>query len=65
MWFTDPERLFPSVAQRLAPGGVFAFSHREPIAGPRQTEASQPVSIAVNPGASWSARGVPGAGSAT
>lgn len=33
VWFTDPEHLFPSVAQRLAPGGVFAFSHREPIAG--------------------------------
>lgn len=30
VWFTDPEELFPLVAQRLAPGGVFAFSHREP-----------------------------------
>ncbi|MGV9760950.1 class I SAM-dependent methyltransferase [Streptomyces tricolor] len=32
-WFTDPEHLFPLVAKRLAPGGLFAFSHREPIAG--------------------------------
>ncbi|QDN64429.1 bifunctional 2-polyprenyl-6-hydroxyphenol methylase/3-demethylubiquinol 3-O-methyltransferase UbiG [Streptomyces sp. S1D4-14] len=30
VWFTDPERLFPLVIRRLAPGGVFAFSHREP-----------------------------------
>lgn len=30
VWFTDPEELFPLVAERLAPGGVFAFSHREP-----------------------------------
>lgn len=33
VWFTDPDDLFPRIAQRLAPGGVFAFSHREPIAG--------------------------------
>lgn len=33
VWFTDPERLFPLVLERLAPGGVFAFSHREPAAG--------------------------------
>ncbi|MET8824810.1 class I SAM-dependent methyltransferase [Streptomyces sp. NPDC004610] len=33
VWFTDPEDLLPLVAQRLAPGGVFAFSHREPVAG--------------------------------
>ncbi|MGW3135026.1 class I SAM-dependent methyltransferase [Streptomyces sp. NPDC001139] len=33
VWFTDPENLFPRIAKRLAPGGVFAFSHREPIAG--------------------------------
>lgn len=29
-WFTDPEHLFPLVLERLTPGGVFAFSHREP-----------------------------------
>ncbi|MER6352358.1 class I SAM-dependent methyltransferase [Streptomyces sp. NPDC001634] len=33
VWFTDPEDLFPLVAKRLASGGLFAFSHREPIAG--------------------------------
>ncbi|MDV5143298.1 class I SAM-dependent methyltransferase [Streptomyces sp. SBC-4] len=33
VWFTDPEELFPRVAARLAPGGVFAFSHREPFVG--------------------------------
>lgn len=33
VWFTDPERLFPLVSKRLVPGGVFAFSHREPAAG--------------------------------
>jgi SAM-dependent methyltransferase len=33
VWFTDPEDLFPLVAKRLAPDGVFAFSHREPIVG--------------------------------
>lgn len=33
VWFTDPDELFPRVAARLAPGGVFAFSHREPAAG--------------------------------
>ncbi|MFD9190398.1 class I SAM-dependent methyltransferase [Streptomyces phaeochromogenes] len=32
VWFTDPEDLFPRVARRLAPGGVFAFSHRAPAA---------------------------------
>lgn len=32
-WFTDPEELLPRVLDRLAPGGVFAFSHREPIVG--------------------------------
>jgi SAM-dependent methyltransferase len=32
-WFTDPEDLCPRVLKRLAPGGVFAFSHREPITG--------------------------------
>lgn len=29
-WFTDPEELLPLVADRLEPGGVFAFSHAEP-----------------------------------
>lgn len=33
VWFTDPEDLFPSIVQRLAPGGVFAFSQAEPVAG--------------------------------
>ncbi|MFF5706576.1 class I SAM-dependent methyltransferase [Streptomyces sp. NPDC012794] len=33
VWFTDPDELFPRVARRLVPGGIFAFSHREPIAG--------------------------------
>ncbi|MFH8582189.1 methyltransferase domain-containing protein [Streptomyces zaomyceticus] len=33
VWYTDPDELFPRVAARLAPGGVFAFSHREPVAG--------------------------------
>ncbi|TQJ37867.1 class I SAM-dependent methyltransferase (plasmid) [Streptomyces sp. NBC_00080] len=32
-WFTNPEDLFPLVAKCLQPGGVFAFSHREPITG--------------------------------
>ncbi|WP_405832466.1 class I SAM-dependent methyltransferase [Streptomyces sp. NBC_00105] len=33
VWFTDPDELFPRIARRLAPGGIFAFSHREPIVG--------------------------------
>ncbi|UQI44597.1 class I SAM-dependent methyltransferase [Streptomyces sp. HU2014] len=33
VWFTDPDELFPRIARRLAPGGLFAFSHREPIPG--------------------------------
>ncbi|WP_155055718.1 class I SAM-dependent methyltransferase [Streptomyces blattellae] len=33
VWFTDPEDLFPCVFKRLAPGGVFAFSQAEPVAG--------------------------------
>ncbi|MEV5847423.1 class I SAM-dependent methyltransferase [Streptomyces sp. NPDC051985] len=33
VWFTDPEDLLPLIHKRLAPGGVFAFSHREPVAG--------------------------------
>ncbi len=28
VWFTDPATLLPLVRQSLAPGGVFAFSHR-------------------------------------
>lgn len=32
-WFTDPVQLFPLVRQRLAPGGVFAFSHPPAIPG--------------------------------
>lgn len=30
VWFTDPEQLLPLVAKRLAPAGVFVFSHAEP-----------------------------------
>lgn len=33
VWFTDPEDLFPRVLERLTPGGVFAFSQAEPVAG--------------------------------
>lgn len=33
VWFTDPEDLLPRVFKRLAPGGVFAFSQAEPVAG--------------------------------
>jgi SAM-dependent methyltransferase len=29
-WFTDPDVLLPLVRSRLAPGGVFAFSHTAP-----------------------------------
>ncbi|MFF8383650.1 class I SAM-dependent methyltransferase [Streptomyces kanasensis] len=29
-WFTDPAVLLPLVSARLAPGGVFAFSHSPP-----------------------------------
>lgn len=32
-WFTDPAKLLPLVAQRLNPGGVFAFSQPPPIPG--------------------------------
>ncbi|MFJ3324541.1 class I SAM-dependent DNA methyltransferase [Streptomyces griseus] len=32
-WFTDPAKLFPLVARRLNPGGVFAFSHPPAIPG--------------------------------
>ncbi|MFJ3545500.1 class I SAM-dependent methyltransferase [Streptomyces rubiginosohelvolus] len=33
VWFTDPERLLPLVAERLRPGGTFAFSHPPAIPG--------------------------------
>ncbi|MDT9692614.1 class I SAM-dependent methyltransferase [Streptomyces sp. P9(2023)] len=33
VWFTDPEELLPRITRRLTPGGIFAFSHREPIVG--------------------------------
>ncbi|MDH6113731.1 SAM-dependent methyltransferase [Kitasatospora sp. MAP12-15] len=39
VWFTDPDELFPRIAKRLAPEGVFAFSHREP--SPDQYGAQQ------------------------
>ena len=32
-WFADPARLFPLVARRLNPGGVFAFSQPPAIPG--------------------------------
>ncbi|MEU1466100.1 class I SAM-dependent methyltransferase [Streptomyces sp. NPDC005727] len=32
-WFTDPSRLFPLVAERLNPGGVFVFSQPPAIPG--------------------------------
>jgi SAM-dependent methyltransferase len=32
-WFTDPATLFPLVRERLAPGGVFAFSQPPAIPG--------------------------------
>ncbi|MFC0847733.1 class I SAM-dependent DNA methyltransferase [Streptomyces noboritoensis] len=33
VWFTDPARLLPLVAERLNPGGVLAFSHPPAIPG--------------------------------
>ncbi|MFI8966988.1 class I SAM-dependent methyltransferase [Streptomyces sp. NPDC053493] len=33
VWFTDPEELFPRITARLAQGGMFGFSHREPVIG--------------------------------
>ncbi|UCM90985.1 class I SAM-dependent methyltransferase [Streptomyces marincola] len=32
-WFADPARLFPLVAERLSPGGVFVFSQPPAIPG--------------------------------
>ncbi|MGI5340725.1 class I SAM-dependent methyltransferase [Streptomyces sp. CA-181903] len=43
VWFTDPDRLLPLVTKRLTPGGVFVFSHAEPVPdayGPQQMGAS-------------------------
>ncbi|WP_255306130.1 trans-aconitate 2-methyltransferase [Streptomyces sp. Wb2n-11] len=41
-WFTDPAVLLPLVSARLAPGGVFAFSHNPPaLAGCYGLQASQ------------------------
>lgn len=34
VWFTDPAELLPRIRARLAPGGVFAFSHRAANGGP-------------------------------
>ncbi|MEU2823016.1 class I SAM-dependent methyltransferase [Streptomyces bacillaris] len=33
VWFTDPARLLPLVAERLRPGGTLAFSHPPAIPG--------------------------------
>ncbi|WP_406343459.1 class I SAM-dependent methyltransferase [Streptomyces sp. NBC_00648] len=33
VWFTDPDKLLPLIAQRLNPGGVLAFSHPPAIPG--------------------------------
>ncbi|GAB2776476.1 class I SAM-dependent methyltransferase [Streptomyces daliensis] len=33
IWFTDPERLLPLIAPRLAPGGVLVFAHAEALEG--------------------------------
>lgn len=32
-WLADPAKLLPLVAQRLNPGGIFAFSHPPAIPG--------------------------------
>lgn len=32
-WFTDPAKLFPLIAKRLAPGGILAFSQPPAIPG--------------------------------
>ncbi|MEU3786259.1 class I SAM-dependent methyltransferase [Streptomyces sp900129855] len=40
VWFTDPEELFPLVAKRLRPGGVFAFAHGET---PHHLHGRQPM----------------------
>jgi SAM-dependent methyltransferase len=33
VWFTDPALLMPAVLERLAPGGVLAFSQAQPVEG--------------------------------
>ncbi|MER5274339.1 class I SAM-dependent methyltransferase [Streptomyces sp. NPDC002809] len=33
VWFTNPAKLFPLLAERLAPGGVLVFSHPPAIPG--------------------------------
>lgn len=33
MWFTDPAKLLPLIAERLNPGGVLAFSQPPAIPG--------------------------------
>ncbi|GHE78362.1 hypothetical protein GCM10018785_53150 [Streptomyces longispororuber] len=40
VWFTDPDRLLPLIARRLAPGGVLAFAHAEPTG---ETYGPQPM----------------------
>ncbi|WP_306190073.1 MULTISPECIES: trans-aconitate 2-methyltransferase [unclassified Streptomyces] len=40
VWFTEPDELFPLVAKRLSPGGVFAFSHGET---PHHLRGRQPM----------------------
>lgn len=40
-WYSDPHKLLPLVAKRLAPGGVFALSQAEPdsdIHGPQRLQ---------------------------
>ncbi|MEW2222020.1 class I SAM-dependent methyltransferase [Streptomyces sp. NPDC006990] len=39
-WFIDPAELLPAVRAALRPGGVFAFSHRPPVAGCYGCQAS-------------------------
>ncbi|WP_329279882.1 class I SAM-dependent methyltransferase [Streptomyces sp. NBC_00691] len=45
-WFTDPAELLPLVHERLAPGGVYAFSHNPPALegcyGPQASQLPSP-----------------------
>ncbi|WP_406059294.1 class I SAM-dependent methyltransferase [Streptomyces sp. NBC_01077] len=45
-WFTDPAELLPLVHARLAPGGVYAFSHNPPALdgcyGPQASQMQPP-----------------------